>query len=342
MNKFCGVLIAALVVLSQAVSAGVVTLKNGDRLQGDLVKLEAEVVIWASDSFGELSISKDQIENLQTATLLKINGNNDPCTLYGMDGADLTYSCQTGDSGRVPLLVLEVALPYEDYQAGAHTYGGRLALAGIYSRGNKIEDDWDLDSGVEFRRGDYRHIMNVEYEAKSQDNSPADEKFAIEYGLDWFFETRWFWYNDLAIGADESKDIDEIYTFGTGFGFQVWEVERTALSLKAGLTYVKELFDRPEDLVGDFSSSDNRLAWQWSTDYRNKLPLDAELFHTNSLIQSFEDLGDWLLETDTGINVPLGAGLFSEFKFEYDYDNEPQSGTRSEDTKFSVGIGYVW
>ncbi len=334
--------LALMLMVSQFVSAGVLTLKNGDRLQGELIKLESEVVIWASDSFGELTIVKDRIENLQTATLLKINGHDDPCTLFGMAGTDLAYSCKNDGPGQVALATLEVALPYEDFMAGAHTYRGKLALAGTYSRGNKVQDDWDLDTGVEFRRGDFRHLTGIEYEAKAQDDRPTDQKLTAEYDLDWFFATRWFLYGDVSYAFDETKDIDERYTLGSGFGFQAWEMDRTALALQGGLIFVKELFDRPDVPSADFESSDSRLAWEVSTDYRYKLPVGADIFHASSLISSFEDGDDWRIESDTGVSIPLGAGLFSEFKLEYDFDHQPQSGKHHEDSKLSVGVGYEW
>lgn len=329
-------------ILPWEAGAGLLTLKNGDRLGGELIKLEAEVVIWVSDSFGKLTVDKNKIENLQTSTLLKINGYDDACTVYGVEGVELIYSCDKHGPGRVALQTLEVVLPYEDYLAGAHTYHGRLGLAGTYSRGNKVEDDWDLDSEVEFRRGDFRHMVQLEYEGKSLDNAPADEKFKVEYGLDWFYQTRWFWYNDVTASADESKNLDERYSLGSGFGYQVWEIDRTALSLQGGVTFVKELFDRPEGEVEDFESSDDLVAWELSAKYRYKLPLGAEVFHTNKLIQSLKDNADWRFDSNTGLNIPLGAGLFSEFRVEYDVDNQPQSGNRREDTKLRVGIGYDW
>ena len=336
-------LFALLLAQVQQATAGVLTLKNGDRLQGDLVKLEAEVVIWASDSFGHLTIAKNKIENLQTATLLKINGHSDPCTLFGVAGTELAYSCRRGGPGQVALASLEIAMPYQTFAEGAHTYRGKLGLAGTYSRGNKVEDDWDLDAEVEFRRGDFRHMMALEMEAKSQDDGPTDEKLIAEYDLDWFYKPRWFIYGDFSFGIDESKEISERYSLGSGFGFQVWELDRTALALQGGLILVKELFDRPDVTSADFESSDSRLAWELSTDYRYKLPLgSAEIFHVNSLIYSFEDSDDWRFDSDTGLNIPLGAGLFSELKVEYDLDHQPQSGTRREDSKFSVGVGYEW
>jgi len=149
-------------------------------------------------------------------------------------------------------------------------------------------------------------------------------------------------YNDIEYSADESKNIDERQALSGGFGFQLWESDRTALSFTGGLTYVKELFDAPVTAGDDFVSKNDRVAWQFGIDYRYVLPFDAKLFHKNSLFQSFEDSSDWRFESDTGINMPLWGGLYSEIKFEYDYDNAPVSNNKRDDSAVKFGVGYSW
>mgnify|MGYP000639094141 CR=1 FL=1 len=336
------VIFIVLMVLGMRSEAGVLVLNNGDRVSGELLKLEADKVVWQSDSFGKLSVNKNRIENLHTVTLLKINGIDEPCALLGMEDAAIRYSCRKGINGTLPLLTMELAMPYEEFRTTGTLYRGKFGLSGTYSRGNKVENDWDLDAGVEARKGDLRHTLDAEYENKSQNNQPANEKYKLEYGLDWFYQTRWFLYNDVEYSADESKNIDERHAFSSGFGFQMWEFDKTALSFTGGLTYVKELFDTPAEPAEDFADQNDRVAWQFGIDYRYRLPFDAKLFHKNSIFQSFEDSQDWRFESDTGINMPLWGGLFSEVKLEYDYDNDPQGENRREDSKLKFGVGYTW
>ncbi len=322
--------------------AGELILKNGDRLQGDLVKLEGESVTWASDTFGNLEVPKIKIEKLLTTTLLKMDGHSEPCTVTGVTRGEFSYSCADNTNGRLSLLTLERAVPYEDHLAGVHSYRGKLALAGTHSRGNTKEEDWELDSEVEFRRGDYRHVAVVEFESRTVGSAPATEEFALSYSLDWFFQERWFWNNDVTIGADESKNIDERYLMGSGFGFQFWENDVSALSVQYGLSVVKELFDRVDLTDDTFDSESNRIAWRWATNFRYALPFSTSLSHKHELLYSLEDSDDWEFDSATALNIPLGAGLFSEFKMEYDYNGLLLQDERRADTKFSVGVGYVW
>lgn len=322
--------------------SGELVLKNGDRLQGDLVKLEGESVVWASESFGNLSVAKQDVDQLNTTTLIKMDGHPEPCTITSVSGGNVRFSCADSTSGQVSLLSLELTLPYEDYFAGARTYKGKVALAGTHTTGNKKEEDWELDTEIELRRGDFRHMFGAEYESESTNDAPADEEFEFSYSLDWFFQERWFWYNDVSIGAEESKNIDERYALGSGFGYQFWESDRSALSVESGVSFVKELFDRSENADDTFESQSERGVLRWAANYFYVLPFSAALVHKHEILYSLEDGEDWELDSDTGINIPLGAGLFSEFKVEYDYDNQPLQNEKKSDTKFSVGLGYEW
>ncbi len=327
------------------VSAGELILSNGDRLQGELVAVNKSSLTWKSQSFGNLAVAKNKVENFTTTQRVKIQGEAAACQIDGMDGHFLSYRCgELNQEHRTELLALDSIVPFIEYSKAEYVYDGTMSLSGNFSRGNKIEDDLDLDAGITFRQQDFRHVMGVEYESKSNNDEPANEDYELLYRLDWFFDERWFWYNELRWSGEESKNIDERYTLGTGLGVQMWENPNTALALEGGLDHVKEQLDgTEEDMVReDWDSSPERSALRFATKFRYKLPFSAELVHTNEVLYSLQDSADWELSADLGLNVPLGQGLFSEYKFEYDFDNLPANETKKEDTTFSVGIGYEW
>lgn len=328
-----------------AAYAGELILTNGDRLQGELVAVNKSSLTWKSETFGNLNVDKNKVENFTSEHLVKIQGQNEACQLDGMNGHYLNYRCgDSGEENRTELLALDSIVPFIEYSETEYIYDGRMSLTGDFSRGNKIEDDLELDADITFRQQDFRHVMGVEYESKSNNDEPAREDYELLYRLDWFFEERWFWYNELRWSGEESKNIDERYTLGTGLGVQMWENPNTALALEGGLDHVKELLDGTDADISnpDWDSSPERSALRFATKFRYKLPFSAELIHTNEILYSLQDSADWELSADLGLSVPLGQGLFSEYKFEYDFDNLPANETKKEDTKFSVGIGYEW
>lgn len=330
---------------SSLAAAGELILTNGDRIEGSLISVNKSSLTWKSTNFGDLTIAKGKVADLSSSAKVKIQGEADPCVIEGMEGHFLTYHC--GDEARegsVELMALKSIVPFIEHTKENYEYAGRMAVSGTFSRGNKIEDDLELDAGITFRHEDFRHVMEIDYESNSNDGDPSEEDYEVLYRLDWFFDERWFWYNEGRVGREETKNVDERYTLGSGLGVQLWENPNSALALESGFDYVKELLE-PSDgdrTNPDWESSVERTGIRFATRYRYKLPFAAEFIHTNELLYSLKDSADWTVSADFGINVPLGPGLFSEYKFEYDYDNLPPNDTKSEDTKFTFGVGYEW
>jgi Protein of unknown function, DUF481 len=66
-----------------------------------------------------------------------------------------------------------------------------------------------------------------------------------------------------------------------------------------------------------------------------------KLYHTLEYLPSFSDFtGDYLLNIDAGLRVTMWRGLFTDFRVEFRYDNEPAPGRRKSDTRFILGAGW--
>lgn len=333
----------ALACTSSAVFAGELILKNGDRLKGDLARLSGSDVIWASDTFGELTVAKDQIENMNTESLFKITGNETACALLGMNGHELSYSCDGGKTGSVSLLSVQDLQRFEEFHVASWDFTGKALISGAYDRGNKVKDELDADVDMAWRKGDWRHRVIGDYDSDSADNESAVEIYRLTYGGKWFFADQWYWYGEAFAGIDDSKNIAEQYGLGTGLGYQVWETDVSALSFEGGVITIKENLDRPDDwVVGDeFDSNNDRTSWKLGSDYTYAFSFGS-FFNRNNYVQAFDDTGNWQLETNTGLAFPLLEVLTGEIKYEYDVDNQPGEGNRREDKKLSFGIGYTW
>ena len=341
-------LIPCLAILLPSLSAksvaGVITLNNGDKINGELIKLEGEAIHWASENFGTLVIATTKVSKLETPTALKVNGHDDSCTLTGMSRGRMLFTCDDNQEYSNELRIVKTLLPYTHYIEGDYSYRGKIRAAGNFADGNTRQMDWDIDTDTEFRRGDYRHRMAAVYDSRSSNDDPADEIFDLQYQLDVFFHERWFSYNKISYGIIEPKNIDERISIGSGLGYQLWDTDLTALSVVTGLDYIKRSFGNVEDSAAvNNDSNDESMNWRGGTDFRYRLPLSIGFFHRNEILWSLSDSSDWEFDSETGILVPLGSGLFTDLKIEYDYDNSLRSDlTEKSDTRIKVGLGYEW
>jgi|DEB0MinimDraft_12_1074336.scaffolds.fasta_scaffold01707_2 hypothetical protein len=290
--------LAAITLPTTTTHADELVLSNGDVLQGQTVEQTESHLMWHSDNFGNLSIALETVASINGKPLVKIKA------------------------------------PTTARAAFSRSYKGGLSLTGAYASGNEEREDWDIESAVEWRIGDYRHDTRVNYESHSLDGSPANEEYHLGYGVDFFFREKWFWKNAVALGANENRAIDQYYSIGSAIGRQLWESDASALSAESGLVWISEEFSD--------QSSDNRLTWSWSADYRRILGQTLELFHTHRLLVSLSDVDDSEIKADIGLKAPLVDNLFTELKLEWIYDNQPALGTDPSDGQLTIGINYSW
>ncbi len=332
-----------LIVFCPAAFAGVLELLNGDRLEGELVSIDDEYLLWKSTNFGEQRIKKNIVKNIQTDTALKINGNNTPCHLQPMDEEFLRYQC--GDSPRIKrasLLRIKTLMPYEEYKKGSFTHHGRINLWGAYSRGNEVRDEWNAQSEFTLRRNDFRHVIGGEFSRASWNYSRPQKRWNSRYSLDWFFGEHWFWYNSLLAGADPQRGMRSYERLGSGAGYQFFDNKAMALSLKSGLAQHHETYQLPVDLAGNYASADDFLALGLALDFRYQLPWGVGFFHNNEVLQSTEGDPNLQLKTSTGLSSMILARIYSEFKLDYWLDTDPQPARQDKDTRMSLGLSYKW
>lgn len=325
------------------VHAGHIELTNGDRLMGNLVRIQGDYVIWKSENFGEQQIPKLKVKNLVGSKPLKISGNKTPCILEGMEDENLVYYCGLRSRmNRTSLLSIEVMTPFDDFVADKFIHTGRVGIWGAYVRGNEVRDEWNLQAELSMRRGEWRHTFKGEYAEASWQHSPPSLKWNARYTLDWFFRERWFWFNNLSLGAEEQRALEHYASLGSGTGYQFWESSATAFALKGGLSYFDEQYSVPASAEDSFDPSDTFAAAYLATDFRYRLPWGVGFFHNNELIQSFDEGDNWHLKTATGLSAMLISKIYSELKLDYNVDNLPQPGKKARDTRMSVGVSYKW
>jgi hypothetical protein len=184
--------------------------------------------------------------------------------------------------------------------------------------------------------------LKGEYAEASWWYSEPSLKWNTRYGLDWFFRERWFWYNNVTLGAEQQRGLDSYVSIGTGAGHQFWETRETALAFKVGLSYFDEEYTVPADSSVIFEPRDTFTAGHLATDFRYNLPWGVGFFHNNEFIQSFNGGDNWHLKTATGLSAMLISKIYSEIKLDYNVDNEPQPGKQARDKRMSVGVSYKW
>lgn len=336
----CGILFCSFVSTSYA---GVIELLNGDRLEGELVSIDSDYLLWRSKNFGDQNIKKTNIKNIESDVAFKINGNNTPCYLEPMEAEYLRYRCgEAAPVKRASLLRIKTLLPYTTYLKDSYMNHGRIHLWGAYSRGNEVRDEWNAQGEITLRRNDFRHVVGGEFARASWNYSSPQERWNASYSLDWFMGEHWFWYNSVLLGSDPQRGMSSYERLGSGAGYQFFENKTMTLAVKSGLAWHDETYQLPAGLEGDYALADDFMAVGFALDFRYNLPWGVGFFHNNEMLHSTEDDPNVQIKTSTGLSSMILKRIYSEFKIDYWLDKDPQPTRQDKDTRMSLGVSYKW
>jgi putative salt-induced outer membrane protein YdiY len=329
------ILICALWIGAASASADEVWIENGDRITGELVRLEAKQLIFKTDYAEALEIDWEKVVLLQTDNPVSVT-LQDGTIVEGRIFIRQGFTEETPSVADMPPPDILIANVKDINAQPEPTVKMRARVnAGISTeRGNTDTDQVNLDAEFIARTTHQRFTIGGVLNREEADGGSTARNWRA-YGIyNYFLSKRWFLYASTLFENDDFADLDLRATYGGGGGFQIFESDPLNLSVSVGVAYVTEDFIIADD--------DDFPAGQWVIRYDQYLFNQVvQLFHDNNGYVSFEDSHNWLINTRQGLRFPLYKGLTLTLQYNYDYNNEPSTNATSKwDSKFLLLFGY--
>lgn len=344
-----GVVALLIAVFAVAANAAVIETDNGSRLVGEITKIHDGVVHLKPDFSGEIKIPLNRIVSMESdepISLRSESGEVQTGALSSPQAGTVTVTAPTGTldapiarvasawqpGSRDPIVVAEQAAIHSEirrwkYQAGADLSGRsgnsdsfstavhlRATLAGPVDR-------------LEFY-GSYHYTETNG--VRSADEVKAGTRFTS------YFSERMGWFVRTEMERDTFEGIDFRSTSAGGLSYRFVRQPRMELEGSAGLSYRYESYmaGGSEKFPGlDFGL---RFVWQFA-DWGRWTTLA-------SYVPSIDNFNDYLLEQDSGLDIPLGKSDFWTLRagLNHKYNNRPDAGRRSLDTVYYLRLILNW
>ena len=329
------VIVSMLFFMTSNGMADEINLKNGDRITGEVIKMQENQLVVKTAYAGEITIAWEEVLHVKTDRPIKV---------VLKDNTSIEGLSQTAEESKMKLdsNMLEAPTSFEISDVKAINpvtekplhWKARANVSLSNQRGNTDTDNYYLDGEFVARTEKNRYSIGGRYnEEKSRGITTA--RNALGYGkYDHFLNQKWFLFANTLFEHDEFKDLNLRSTLGAGAGYQFFETPLLNLSASGGVAWVDENFDLAED--------NNYPAGQWFVNYDQYFfKKFMQIFHDQNGYISLEDSNDWFLKTQTGARFPIYKGFTATVQFNYDYDNQPSAAAEEkEDTKFLLLIGY--
>jgi putative salt-induced outer membrane protein YdiY len=316
-------------------SADEVRLENGDRITGELVRLEDDQLTFKTDYAEALKIDWGQVVLLQT---------DSPVPVLLQDGTILEgrifirrglIEKAPGDTETAPpdMFIADVKGINTEPKPPVKIIA--RANAGISrEQGNTDTEQFNLDAEFIARTTRHRFTIGGALNREDADNQATARNWR-GYGIyDYFIQKKWFLYASAFFENDDFADLNLRATYGGGFGRQFFESDTLNLSASAGAAYVTEDFI----VAGDDEFSAGQWGIRYDQYFFNQI---VQLFHDDIGYISFEDTQKWSINTRQGLRFPLYKGFMLTLQYNYDYNNQPSPDATSKwDSKYLLLFGY--
>ena len=317
--------------------ADTLTLDNGDRLTGTIVRLENGKLVFNTSYAGDIKIDLGRIRNLQSEGTMTVVLGNDQ-RLYGKLG---------GDGAEITVQPTDQAAPQQEPIGKISDILPGVVTGREWKRSGHINIGWSDSSGnTDISRGHgdaelvaqqgrnrYTAGLAINY---ATDHGVETESNGLAYGkYDRFFTQKWYAYANGTFEHDKFRDIRLRSTLGLGSGFQAIASSRTNLALEGGVDYVyTDYYSTPTDQFPAL-----RLALRFD---HYLLPDKLQFFYKTEGYISMENVKKSFARTATGLRMPLIGNFVATTEYDVSWDGDPQPGRVSTDRVLLFTLGYTW
>ena len=331
-------------LLCPAAFADQVSMRNGDRLTGAVVRYDGENLILKSEFAGEVKIRWDAVEQLSSEGPLYVDTKDGRVVVGRVTTAGGAFEVQTADAGRVALAKGDVRLiRSKEEQAAFEAAEARVkravwsgaADAGLSAtRGNA--DTLVVSLGSQAARTTQKDKLSLHAASLFARNSTSGVSVttaeAVRGGAryDRDVSDRLFGFALTDLERDKFQQLDLRLVFGGGLGHHARRTERTRLDLFGGASYNREKFS-----TGLTRNSVEALAGE---ELSYKLSDATTLAQRGVLYPNLSEFGEYRVAFDlTGV-TRLTRRLGLQATVSDRFQSNPLPGIKKNDLLFTTGI----
>ena len=325
-------------------SADQVTLKNGDRITGKVVKKDGATLTFKSDAFGDVTVPWEKVAQLVS---------EGPLTVVLPDGKSVLGKVTTTENklevttettkqsvGIGEVSAIRNKDEQKTYEGLEHPglrnlWAGYADLGVSLARGNADTSTITTAlSATRATRGDKTVVYFNQIYAKGKDVDGSSVKTAEAVRGGWAYNRnltpRLFanFFNDYEYDLIESLDLR--FVIGGGLGYSVIKNDQTQLDLLAGLDYEREKFSTP--------LTRNSAEAFWGDNLVHKFSKITALTQSFKMFNNLSELGEYRVNFDVGTVTALKKWLSWQLTASDRYLSNPIFGRKHNDLLFTTGI----
>ncbi len=340
--------VAMFLLATQALWADQITLNNGDRITGSIVKGDAKEIVVATASAGSVTVARASITAIAADGPVYI-GLSDGQTVAGsLQTTNGQLRVQTQAAGVITTALTEVKTFRNQVEQTAFEtqierfrnprmvdlWTGFLDLGYAATRGNAETQTFTLSSRAD--RATNRDKISVYYTSIFASNKTSGaqattanaKRGGVLYDVN--LTRKVFAWGAVDLESDQFQQLDLRFVPAGGIGHHAINKENTKLDLRLGVTGNREFFFN--------NVRRNSAELQLGEDYSHNFSKVTSVQQRLRFFPNMSNGGQYRMNFDTTFVTALKKWFSLQFTFSDRYLSNPVPGRKSNDVLYSTGV----
>lgn len=343
-------LLCVLLLLGSSLTAlaDTITLKNGDRITGKIVKKDGDKIVIETENAGTITILWAAVEKVASDAPLNLELTDGQTIKGTVATVDDKVEVETKDAGKVVVEKEKItAARNEDEQIKFVTERDRMlnpsfgdlwtgsADVGLsLTTGNSKTQAFT--AGIRAARETVKDKISVYANAVQASNSTTGVKVttakAIWFGgrYDYNINKKSFVFGSADFEIDAPQLLDLRMVLGGGFGYRAIRNERTQLDLFGGAAYNREYYKT--------GLRRNSAELMFGDELKHKINSRMNLTQRLVVYPNVSDLGRFRAQFDASLLTDINSWLGWHVTIADRFNSDPVAGAEKNDMLFSTGL----
>lgn len=357
LRKFEVLALITLLGFSTSSFADQVTLKNGDRLTGTVVKSDGQTLVLHTDAAGDVTLKFDAIQEIKTDADLHVTLKGGKTAVGPVTTTDEKLEIATKTSGTVEAPKADVTLIRNDAEQQAydkslhpglmHGWDGGINVGFSVARGNSETENLALAFNalhptLHDKITLYASSINTTNNLASPSTVASLEQGGFRYDRDLHQKVFVFGAADFMANALQFLDLRQVYS--GGFGYHAIKSDRTVLDFLGGLNYTHETYSNgalvagTTDIFESYGQTNRFVALTLGEELDQKLGKSTEITESAGFFPNLQQTGEYRFTFNLGTVTKLNKWLGWQNQFGDIYISNPPTASKGNDVIFTTGL----